>query len=268
MSRTALITGASAGLGVEFARQLADRGYALVLVARRGEKLEQVAGDLRRRYPVSVSTIVADLADPAAPAELYRQLEGVEVSFLVNNAGSAGPDLLADRDWSKQADFLQLMMISAAHLCHLFMPAMIERGFGRVVNVSSMAARFIRAGDTNYGPSKAYMVALAEGLAGSTQGADVKISALCPGFTHTEFHEAGDLMEMKNSLPDFLWYDAQTVVREGLKALEQGRTVFCSGRLYRVLDALTQFGPTRWLLRKTVIDGLASRRAQARVDVH
>jgi len=266
MSRTALITGASAGLGVEFARQLADRGYALVLVARRAEKLDEVAGDLRQRYPVNVSTLVADLADPAAPAEIYRQLQGVEVSFLVNNAGSAGPDLLADRDWSKQADFLQLMMISAAHLCHLFMPAMIDRGFGRVVNVSSMAARFIRAGDTNYGPSKAYMVALAEGLAGSTQGADVKVSALCPGFTHTDFHQAADMMEMKNSLPEFLWYDAQTVVREGLKALEQGRTVFCSGRLYRVLDALTQFGPTRWLLKRTVIDGLTARRAEAGGD--
>jgi short-subunit dehydrogenase len=264
VARTALITGASAGLGAEFARKLAERGYALALVARRADRLNEVTTELSNRYDVSVSAIVADLAKPTAPEHIFRQLDGVEVSFLVNNAGSAGPDLLAERDWMKQAAFLQLMMTSVAHLCHLFIPPMVERGFGRVVNVSSMAARLIMPGDTNYGPVKEYMVALSEGLAGGLKGTGVRVSALCPGFTHTEFHEAADMLEFKRGIPDFLWYDAETVVREGLDALERGKAVYCSGRVYRAMDALAQFGPARWLLKKTVLDRVAAQRAAAR----
>lgn len=264
MTRTALITGASAGLGVEFARQLAVRGYHLALVARRADRLHEVATRLTDEFGVSVSAIVADLTEPTAPESIYRQLEHTEVAFLVNNAGIAGPDLLANRDWEAQRAFFQLMLTSYAQLCHLFIPPMVERGFGRVVNVSSMAARNIQPGDTNYGPVKEYLVALSKGLAGGLKGTGVRVSALCPGFTHTEFHEAADMMEMKNSLPAAVWYDAEVVVREGLEAVERGKAVYCSGRIYRVLDALVGFGPTRWLLEKTLLDGIAKRRADTR----
>lgn len=264
MARTALITGASAGLGAEFARQLAARGYALALVARRADRLNEVTAEISNRYGVSVSAIVADLSEPTAPEYIFRQLGGLEVSFLVNNAGIAGPDLLSERDWVKQAAFLELMMTSVAHLCHLFIPPMVERGFGRVVNVSSMAARLIMPGDNNYGPAKEYLVALSKGLAGGLKGSGVRVSALCPGFTHTEFHEVADMMEFKRGIPDFLWYDAETVVREGLEAVERGKAVYCSGRVYRVLDAIAQLGPLRWLLEKTVLDRIAAQRAAAR----
>ena len=262
MAGTALITGASAGLGLEFATQLARQGYDLALVARRADRLNAAVAELSERYGVSVSAIVADLADPEAPEHIRRQLADTEVSFLVNNAGSSGPDLMAERDWRKQLAFFQLMMTSMAHLCHLFIPAMVERGFGRVINVSSMSARLILAGDSNYGPAKSYVVALSEGLAGAVASQGVKIQALCPGFTHTEFHEAADMMEFKNANPDYLWYDANVVVRESLSALERGKVVYCSGRLYRVMDALVRFPPTRWLLQKTVVEGIAARRAR------
>ena len=256
-SRTALITGASAGLGAEFARQLAALGYSLVLVARRLARLEQLAAELRDRHGVRghairVEAIAADLAEPEAPASIAGRVAqlGMRVDYLVNNAGSAGPDLLKDRDWPRQAAFLQLMMTSMAHLCHLFAPGMRERGFGRILNVASVAGRIARAGDLNYGPSKAYVVALSEALDVTLKPHGVRACALCPGFTHTEFHAAADMLEMKAALPDFVWYDAEVVVREGLAAIEQGKCVYTSGRLYRWVDPLLQSVWTRPLARK------------------
>ena len=241
-TRTALITGASAGLGVEFAEQLASQGYALVLVARRKEKLDDVATDLAERHGVDVRTISADLADPDAPRALFEatQGEGIHVDFLVNNAGSAGPGLLEEKDWAPQAAFLELMMTSVTHMCHHFLPPMQARGFGRVINVSSFAGRLARPAGAHYGPSKAYLVALSEELDLMLKGTDVKVSALCPGFTHTDFHEAAGMMDMKNALPGFMWYDAATVVREGLEAVERGKPIAISGRLYRWLDPFAQ----------------------------
>ena len=148
--------------------------------------------------------------------------------------------MLEERDWARHAEFLELMMLSAAQLCHRFVPAMRERGFGRVVNVASFAGRLARPAGANYGPSKAYLIALSEELALILRGTGVHVSALCPGFVHTDFHETAGLMEMKRGLPAFLWYDAATVVREGLDAVERGVPVRVSGRLYRWLDPFAQ----------------------------
>lgn len=250
--RTALVTGASAGLGVEFARQLAERDYDLVLVARRRDRLEQLAAELRDRSAVRVEVVTADLAETDAPeliADRVAEL-GLAVDYLVNNAGSAGPDLLDDRDWSEQASFLQLMMTSMAHLCHLFAPGMRERGFGRILNVASVAGRIARANDLNYGPSKSYVVALSEALHLTLKHHGVNVCALCPGFTHTEFHEVAGMHDMKAASPRILWYDADVVVREGLAAVEKGWCVYCSGRLYRFLDPLLQSLGTRPIVRR------------------
>ena len=167
----------------------------------------------------------------------------------MNNAGVAGPHLLEDRDWSAQARFFELMMLSVAQLCHRFIPPMRERGFGRVINVSSFAGRLARPAGANYGPAKAYLVALSEELALLLKGSGVHVSALCPGFTHTEFHEAAGLMDMKRGLPGFLWYDAATVVRDGIEAVERGRAIRVSGRIYRWLDPLAQSVWVRPLLK-------------------
>jgi short-subunit dehydrogenase len=242
MKRTALVTGASAGLGVEFARQLAAEGLNLVLVARRKEKLDHVANELRQAHGVEVTTAEADLSDPRAPHALFEftQSANLEIDYLINNAGSAGPHLLEEPTWAPQAEFLELMMISVAHMCHHFIPPMRERGFGRVINVSSMAGRLARPAGAHYGPSKAYVIALTEELALTLANTGVNVSTLCPGFTHTDFHEAGDLMDMKNGLPGFVWYSAKTVVRDGLRAVEKGKPIMISGRIYRWLDPLAQ----------------------------
>ena len=243
MTRTALITGASAGLGFEFARQLAAQGYDLVLVARREHKLEEVAQGLRTAFPsATIRTLAADLSEPEAPADIQQRCQdlAIEVDYLVNNAGAAGPGLLSDVPWPEQQRYLRLMMTSVTELCHRFVPGMAQRGFGRVVNVASVAGRIATRGDCHYGPSKAYLIALSEVLALTVKPQGVHVSVLCPGFTHTDFHEVAGMLDMKRSLPSWIWYDAEVVVREGLLAVERGQAIKLSGRVYRWIDPLLQ----------------------------
>lgn len=249
--RRALVTGASAGLGAEFARQLAAMGSELVLIARREERLNKLADQLSQEYGVHAAIIVADLEDSAAPKLIADTCSkhNWQIDWLINNAGIAGPDLLNDRDWSEQQTFFQLMMLSVAELCHQLVPAMTERGYGRVINVASVAARVPRSGGCNYGPTKAYLVALSEELNLTVASKGVHVSALCPGFTHTDFHQTAGLMEMKNNMAKWLWYDADVVVRDAIKGVEAGKPVVVSGRLYRWLDPIFQSIWTRRFLR-------------------
>ena len=238
--RRALVTGASAGLGAEFARQLAGAGAELVLVARRAEALEEIAAPLRAAG-TQVLSLTADLSLRDEVEETVKKAQGLgPVDFLVNNAGAGGPELLGPAPLSEQLRYLELMMLSVTQLCHAFAPAMAARGWGRILNVATVAGRIGRAGDGHYGPSKAYVIALSEGLHLDLRHRGVHVTALCPGFTHTDFHAEGELAAMKAKLPKFLWYDAATVVAEGLSALERNRAVYLSGRLYRWLDPFLQ----------------------------
>lgn len=239
-NKTALITGASAGLGSEFARQLAARNLNLVLVARREEPMHALARQLREAHGIRVEVLQADLSDAAAPAGLFEETRarGLDIDYLVNNAGSEGPDLIRHRDWPACRDYLELMMMSVAAMCHCFVPPMLERGFGRVLNVASVAGLIAVTGDYTYGPTKSYIVTLSKGLSSALRDDGVLVSALCPGFTHTDFHASEKLTKMKRATPGFIWYDAGIVVREGLLALEKGRDVCTSGRLYRFLVPL------------------------------
>ena len=246
----ALITGASAGLGKEFARQLAAAGKNLVLVARRTEPMEDLAHVLANTYDVEVRFFQADLSNPAAPSDIFEliQEQELKIDYLINNAGSNGPDLLGDVDWQAQRKYLELMMTSVAGLCHFFIPPMRNRGFGRVINVASVAGLISAAGDYSYGPTKAYLVALSKGLSATIHDEDVHVLALCPGFTHTDFHDSPELTRMKARTPAFIWYDADVVVREGLRAVERRKAVHTSGRLYRFLIPVLQSFLGRWLL--------------------
>ncbi len=250
MSRhRALITGASAGIGRELARQLAAMGKDLILVARREEQLQALANELGNAYGVDIEVIPADLSDPDAPALLYEETRrrNLDVDYLINNAGSSGPDLLRNRSWSDSGTHLQLMTTSVAAMCHFFIPPMRERRFGRVLNVASVAGLLTVSGDYSYGPTKAYLVALSKGLSATLKSEGINVTALCPGFTHTEFHASEKLQKMKRSMPGFIWYDAEVVVREGLRALEKGRAVYISGRLYRFTLPILRLLPGRFL---------------------
>ncbi|MBT8087728.1 MAG: SDR family oxidoreductase [Gammaproteobacteria bacterium] len=245
-----LITGASAGLGSEFARQLAAAGHDLVLVARRDDRLKALADELSGAHGVGVDTIKADLSDPATPAALFEEIQrrGLHIDYLVNNAGSSGPDLLSNRSWDDNRQYLELMITSVAGMCHYFIPPMREKGFGRVLNVASVAGLLNLTADYSYGPTKAYLVSMSEGLSTALAGSGVHVTALCPGFTHTEFHASEKLTRMKKSTPGFIWYEAETVVREGLAALEKGRSRYISGRLYRFMIPVLRMPGSRWLI--------------------
>lgn len=246
---TALITGASAGIGAEFAAQLAEEGYDLVLVARRADRLDTLGASLTDRFGVNVLVVPADLSLPGAPLAIQQQLTeaGIEIDYLVNNAGASGPDLMRDRDWDEHEAFFRLMMISVAQMCHLFIPDMQRRGFGRVINVASVAGLIALSGSANYGPVKRYVVGLSEELAIMAKGDGVHVTALCPGFTHTEFHDVAGLTHMKSRVPKALWYAVGGVVRDGRQAVESGKSVQVSGRLYRLLVPLMRIRPVRWI---------------------
>jgi uncharacterized protein len=241
---TALITGASAGLGAEFARQLAARGHHLVLVARDRARLEQTAADLEQRYGTTAEVLPADLTDDAGVAAVVGRLRDATrpVTVLVNNAGSS---LLRDFEQnSVQEEQAQLRLHCAAplELIHAAMPGMLERGTGRIINVSSIAA-FLPRG--SYAAAKAWLLMFSRwaNLAYRTRG--VTVTAVCPGLTHTEFH---DRMGMdKAAVPSWAWLNAERVVREGLADNLRGKAVSVPSKRYKAVAAAARVLPDRLL---------------------
>ena len=236
--RTALVTGASAGIGQAFAGLLAEHGYALVITARRADRLEALATDLRTRHGVTVHVVPADLADPAAPARLCALLRerGVTIDLLVNNAGYGVPGAYARTEWERQRDFIQVLVTAVAELTHRLLPAMIERRWGRVVNLASLAALVPAApGHTLYAASKAFLVKFSEALALEVRRDGVHVTAVCPGFTQSEFHDVIGTRAQVSRMPRWMWLDARQVVEEGYAAVMAGRPMVVTGRVNRVL---------------------------------
>lgn len=246
----ALVTGASAGIGRALARELALRGTPLVLSARRADRLQLLADELRSQVPCEV--LPADLADPAAPARMVATLaaRGLQVSTLVNNAGYGLPGSFHGSDWPAHAAFLQVMVTSVCELTHRLLPGMQERGRGAVMNVASLAGHIPgSAGHTLYAASKAFLIKFSQSLALENASRGVRVCALCPGFTYSEFHDLTGTREQVSKMPDWMWMDAETVAREGLDALERGEVVFVPGRANRVIKALTSLLPDKLALR-------------------
>ncbi|WP_300616726.1 SDR family oxidoreductase [Dokdonella sp.] len=248
----ALVTGASAGIGAAFARELASRGRALVLTARRGDRLDALADDLRTRHDIDVQCIPCDLADPDAPRFLHEQIRqrGLHVDTLVNNAGYGVPGSFVSRPWQTHADFIQVLMTAPAELCHRLLPDMRARRSGRIVNVASLAGMIpAPAGHTLYAASKAYLIRFSQALALENRPHGVRVCALCPGFTYSEFHDVTGTREEMRRLPRWMWMDAEPVVREALAAVERGDVVHVSGRVNRLIKGLLKILPDRLALR-------------------
>ena len=236
--RTALVTGASAGIGKAFAELLAERGYALILTARRADRLEALAAELRAAHGVTVAVLPADLAEPAAPAGLCAALtaRGLTVDVLVNNAGYGVPGAYARTDWQRQADFIQVLVTAVAELTHRLLPGMIERRWGRVVNIASLAALVPAApGHTLYAASKAFLVKFSESLAGEVRSAGVHVTAVCPGFTYSEFHDVTGTRAQMQGMPRWMWQDARAVVDEGYAAAMAGQSMVVTGRVNKAV---------------------------------
>ncbi len=238
--QVALITGASSGIGAEFARQLAARGLDLVLVARRAERLAALAAELSAAHGIACETIAADLAQEAGIAEVEARLRTLDnLAVLVNNAGFGTVGRLVNADPARQQEMLALHVMAPMRLAQAALPGMTARKQGAIVNVSSVAAYVRLRGTVNYVATKAYLNAFSETLQLELRGAGVYVQALCPGFTRTEFHATPDYARFKSpQYPDFMWLQAGDVVRQSLDALGNGQVIFVPGALYRSLVAL------------------------------
>ena len=247
----ALVTGASSGIGAAIAREYARRGVPLVLVARREDRLQALAAELRER--VEVHVLAADLADPAAPARLVDAIaaQGLAIRILVNNAGYGVPGRYLKNGWEAHAAFLQVMIGTVSELTWRLLPSIRANGDGRILNVASFAALVPSAdGQTLYAPAKAFMVKFTESLALENADAGVHACALCPGFTHSEFHDITGTRAMMSKLPKWMWLDADEVARAGIDGVERGEVVVVPGVIYRLLRFATRHLPERFLLRR------------------
>lgn len=240
--RTALVTGASSGIGKAFAELLAEKGYALVLIARRRDRLEELAATLRQRHNADTHIIVADLAQPDASTMIASELrqKNLTVDFLVNNAGYGVPGSYTNVTWAEHAKFMQVMVTAVLDLTYQLLPGMVERGWGRIVNIASVAGLVpAPAGHTLYGASKAFLVRFSEAIAAENMAKGVNCTAVCPGFTWSEFHDVTGTRDRMNKMPGFLWLTAPAVAQEGYDAVMRGAPVVVNGWIYRFLVWLT-----------------------------
>ncbi len=247
-SNWALVTGASSGIGKAFCNQLAGRGYHLVLVARRADRLHTLATQLRAAHGTACLILPTDLSKPGAASAIAGRLEKehISIEFLVNNAGYGVPGSFTEPDWKAHRDFIQVMISVVCELTWRLLPAMQKVNKGYVINVASVAALIPGSeGHTLYGASKSFLIRFTESLALENARLGVNVSALCPGFTYTEFHDVNGTRDMMNKMPGFIWLSAEEVVDYGIKAVQRKkpRTVAIPGFFYRALVALNRFIP-------------------------
>jgi uncharacterized protein len=248
----ALITGASSGIGEAIAREYSRRGKPIILTARRTDRLEALAKELSANAPCVV--IAADLSHREAPKKLFErtQAQGLAVDTLVNNAGYGVPGRYLSSDWKTHADFLQVMIHAVGELTHLYLPAMEQAKHGRILNVASLAGLVpSSAGHTMYGATKAWLIRFSECLALETEAKGVNVTALCPGFTYTEFHDVNGTRATISALPKFIWLSSEQVAKLGVDAVESGRSKVITGRSNNLIALLSKYMP-EWLAKPLV----------------
>jgi short-subunit dehydrogenase len=241
-----LVTGASSGIGEAFADVFASHGFDVILVARREDRLRAVASRLEQQYGVRTRVLVADLAQQGAASRLAATVvaEGISIDALVNNAGYGVPGGFLDSEWTRHEAMLQVLVVSVAELSHALLPAMVKRGYGRVINVASLAGLVpAPAGHTLYPASKALVVRFSESLAQEMAPHGVHVTAVCPGFTLSEFHDVTGTREKVSKLPGWLWLDAPQVAREGYEAVMAGTPIYINGRVNRTIALLARYVP-------------------------
>jgi len=253
---TSLVTGASAGIGMAFAQALAARGHDLILTARRADRLETLAAELRAAHGCSVAALPLDLAAPGAAGKLADEIvaRGLAVDWLINNAGYGVPGTFDGNDWKTHEDFIRIMIEVPTELAWRLLPAMRERGYGRIINVASLAGHMpAPAGHTLYAASKAYLIKFSQALALENGDRDVRVCALCPGFTRSEFHDVTGTRETMDRMPSYMWQTAEAVAAEGIAAVEAGDPVRVTGRVNRAIKAFAKLIPDRlglWIMAR------------------
>ena len=247
--RLCLITGASAGIGAEFARQYAALGWDVALTARRADRLENLAGELQDTHKITALTIAADLAEPGAPEDILAALgeKDRHVDALVNNAGYGLPGTFFNTSWDDQATFIRVLYTAPLELTHHVLPGMAERKYGRIINVASLAGYAAgSAGHTLYASVKAGLIKFSESLNAECEALghdDIHCTALCPGFTWSEFHDVNGTREDTSKMPKWMWMDAAPVVQKGIEAVNRGQPVVVPGMVNKSLATLTRILP-------------------------
>lgn len=231
-SETVLITGASAGIGLELARCFAADGSKLILVARRRDKLEALAENLRGEHDAKVRVMTHDLSQPQAPDQLFEQLRDETVDVLVNNAGFGARGEFAQLDLQRQMDMVQVHVVALTRLARLFLPGMLERNRGGIINVASTAAFQPGPYMAVYYATKAFVLSFSEAIAEEVRRSKVKISCLCPGPTVTEFGEVADMSDTK--LFSTYSMTAEAVARASYEGFRKGKVLVIPGKLNRV----------------------------------
>lgn len=244
METTALITGASSGIGFELSKVFAKKGYNLVLVARNAEKLESISTEIQEQHNVRVKVMPKDLCSPSAPQALYDDLTvaGINIDVLVNNAGVGANGKFTDIDIKKQTDLIQLNITALTTLCGLFGRDMVKKGTGRILNVASTAA--FQAGPymSVYYASKAYVLLFSEGLKNELKGDGVSVTVLCPGATHTKFFERSDMVGTKLEKSPVIMHAAK-VAEIGYAGMMKGKAIVIPGFVNKIMVFSVRFTP-------------------------
>lgn len=243
-----LVTGASAGIGAAIAREYAKQGAHFVLTARRKEKLQALADELKEKYGADSHCISADLADVSAPQAIFDELQsaGITVDVLVNNAGYGVPGKYLSADWETHAAFNQVMITAVMHLTYLFLPSMVENKFGRIINIASLAGFMPGTeGHTCYAAVKHWMIPFTESLHFEYARKGVHSTAVCPGFTYSEFHDVTGTRDQMKNMSKHMWMTAEEVAEQAVEANEKGKVVRINGKLNNVIATVVGLMPRR-----------------------
>lgn len=247
-NKTVLITGASLGIGYELTKIFAKNGYNLVLVSRNEKRLNEIAEQLKKEYKIKVNVVVSDLANPNAPAEIFKKVkeESLHIDILVNNAGIGVYGLFTETSFSDEKDSMQINMIALTHLTKFFLKGMVEKGEGKILNVASVASFQPGPLMAVYYATKAYVLSFSEALASELKGKGVTVTALCPGPVKTGFQERANIKNSKlDKSPFFNIITPQEVAIAGYNALMKNKRIVIPGFIFKLIPILVRLFPRR-----------------------
>lgn len=249
--RNALITGASAGIGLAFAKEFALHGFNLVLVARREEKIKAIGAELERNHGIRVIPFAVDLGHVDAVETITRQLaeKEIRIDALVNNAGFGVNQGFLDADWSEHSRSLEVMLTGYTRLCHALAGAMKEQAYGRILNVASLSAFLPPTTGSLYSAIKSYVVHLSVALDLELRPFGIYCTAVCPGFTTSEFHDVMNVRKAVDKYPSLLWMTAEQVAHQGYEAVMKGKPVIINGWLNKLIAITIGLIPRTLLYR-------------------
>lgn len=241
---TALITGASSGIGEAFAKELASQNYDLVIIARRKDRLEELARELKSNYSISVDVIQADISTEKGIERVEEYIKKAKnLDMFINNAGFGTRGNFSDVSPEKSINMINVHVLAPTRFCRAVLPGMIKRNQGSIINVSSLAALYPIKGNTIYKATKAYLNMFSRSLQNELKNFNIRVQALCPGFVYTGFHDTDEFKDFdRSSVPKWLWMSAEEVVKQSLKALRKNKVIFIPGIKNRIIAGLLKIG--------------------------